>query len=216
MKMLAKKGLALLLAIVMVIGFIPNLSIYANAATYTYNWGVRGEEATALSSAAVAFYSTNAVTYDSLSAKEGAADTAAVPNSELYLALKTLMAENHTYTNSYEAAKELLAYTDCVDGNGKPSCFYTGNELGEWDGGATWNREHTWPQSKSSNDQNTNDVMLLRPTTSTVNSSRNNTAYGESSGYYFPNKEATNGLDIRGDVARSMLYGYVRWGNAEK
>jgi hypothetical protein len=55
--------------------------------------------------------------------------------------------------------------------------------------------------------------MMLRPTSSSVNSSRGNNAYGASAGFYDPN-EVTNGrLNLHGDVARIFLYVYVRWGN---
>jgi len=49
--------------------------------------------------------------------------------------------------------------------------------------------------------------MMLRPTWVSENSSRGNTAYGESGSYYDP------GESTRGDCARIVLYVYTRWGN---
>ena len=219
MNTFVKKGLALLLAIVMVVGFVPNLSIYADAATYTYNWGVRGEAADSLSSAAVAFYNDNGVNYESLSANAGAANVDDVPESALYDALQTLMVENHSVINSYDAVKNYLPYTDCQDGDGIVYGFYTNTAMGSaWgEGDIQWSREHVWPNSKGLDGQDENDVMMLRPEISTVNSGRGNKAYGTATTteFYYPNEECPAGIDVRGDVARVALYQYVRWGNTE-
>ena len=109
----------------------------------------------------------------------------------------------------------MFSYTDCEDAGTTISCFYSGKAIGPaWDSGATWNREHTWPASKSLNESSLDgsDIMTLRPTDKNINSGRGNTAYGVSSGYYDPNKSTTT-YDVPGDVARTMLYTYVRWGN---
>ncbi|MBQ2701948.1 MAG: endonuclease, partial [Clostridia bacterium] len=63
-----------------------------------------------------------------------------------------------------------------------------------------------WPNSKGDGNSE-NDIIMLRPTASDVNSSRGNKAYGESSGYYDP------GASVKGDCARIVLYVYTRWGN---
>ena len=55
--------------------------------------------------------------------------------------------------------------------------------------------------------------MMLRPTSTSENSSRGNTAYGQSSNYYDPNDESNGKYNLHGDVARIFLYVYVRWGN---
>ena len=54
---------------------------------------------------------------------------------------------------------------------------------------------------------------MLRPTATSENSSRSNTAYGESGSYYDPNDESSGTYNLRGDCARIVLYVYVRWGN---
>ena len=53
--------------------------------------------------------------------------------------------------------------------------------------------------------------MMIRPTASSENFGRGNKAYGKSSSYYNPNNESGGKYDLRGDVARIILYQYVRW-----
>ncbi len=176
---------------------------YSNIA----NWGARNEPATFLTTPTQEYYTGN-YTYDILSQKSGSSSQSNVPNSELYKALKSLMSSN-TKPNSYDDNKIYLRYTDCV--NDDPtyiSSFYSAVQLnGYWDYPA-WNREHTWPNSKGLGDKDEDDIMMIRPTAQSENSSRGNTAYGES--YYDPNG---NGQNLRGDCARIVLYVYTRWGN---
>ncbi|MBQ8352454.1 MAG: endonuclease, partial [Clostridia bacterium] len=183
---------------------------YKTAGGYTVNWGARGEDCTFLSSRAVNFYTGNN-TFATLSQKGGGTSQSNAPQSALYKALQAFMKEKHTYQNNYNANNTLLAYTDCVYGSNKISSFYSGKEIGpEWDSAATWNKEHTWPNSKGMGGYDEHDVMMIRPTWVQENSSRGNTAYGESSGYFDPNCEGAN---VRGDCARIVLYVYTRWGN---
>lgn len=234
MNQIMKKSLSMLMALLMIFSLFAGLQIPADAATVDYqygsttaysnvikNWGTRGELATFLSPNAEEFY--DDTSYESLSAKAGSADITLVNTSALYVALYQLMSEAHTKKTSYEHTKNLFQYTDS-QANGVNStaisAFYSGEEVGPaWDSGATWNREHVWPNSKggaSSGDGggiNETDIIMLRPETSSNNSSRGNKAYGVSSGYYFPN--LSNTYDVRGDVARTVLYTYVRWGKEE-
>ena len=215
-----KRVLSLLLALVICIGFAPAFGLDANAATssdvnyvydgkYIYNWGTRGEVATFLSPNAEDFYTGN-YTYDVLSEYSGGTGKSDAPDSALYSSLQNLMKSKQTYVTSYDATKSLFKYTDCQNSGGKISSFYSGKEIGpSWDGG--WNREHTWPNSKGSGSSE-NDITMLRPTSTSENSSRGNTAYGKSSGYYNPNSESGGKYDLRGDVARIFLFVYVRWG----
>ena len=231
---LFKKGIAVLMAMLLILSLLPGISFAADAATVNYqygstskysgvikNWGTREEVATFLSPNAESFYSDTA--YEELIAKSGSSNLTIVDTSALYIALNQLMKGAHTKTNSYEDTKTLMAFTD-IQNNGsvsdKISAFYSGEEVGPgWDSGSTWNREHTWPNSKggsSSSDGggvNEVDIMMIRPETSSNNSSRGNKAYGESSGYYNPNLTTT--YDVRGDAARTILYVYVRWGTEE-
>lgn len=224
MKQLVKRGFAWLLVLIMVIGLLPTVSFAAEQGLVDYqygswgnydsvikNWGIRGELATFLSPNAEAFYSGTSLS--ELLALEGSGDTDTVATSSLYVKLHDLMASAQTKTTSYEDVRYLFQFTD-IQNNGietsQISCIYTGILVGpEWDG-TVFNREHTWPDSKGGNGKHENDIMMLRPEVSKDNVSRSNKAYGESDGYFAPNQN-TN-YDVRGDVARIMLYQYVRWG----
>ncbi len=217
MKNLAKRGLSLLLILAMCISLTVGMCISVASATTIANWGVRGAVALSPSEYISSFY-TGSYTFDALMSLEGSTSSSpsTVAQSELYDALQTLMTDNHTNITSYDETRSLYQYTDCQNGNVSAgiSSFYSGVTIGPaWDSGSTWNREHTWPNSKGLNGSDENDIMMLRPTSVSENSSRGNDAYGESSGYYNPNSEANGKYDLRGDVARIMLYVFVRWGN---
>ena len=191
-------------------------SLYSNCTNVIYNWGSRGTTATFLSPNAEAFYEDNRTSYNTLSALSGASSLSAVPSSQLYTTLRKLMSDNHSYVTKYDDTRDMFAFTDCQNNainSTKISSFYSGSQIGpDWDKGSTWNREHTWPNSKGdANGNGENDIMMLRPASSSENSGRNNTAYGESTGYYNPNKTSGGTYDVRGDVARIVLYVYVRW-----
>ena len=220
-----KSSLAMLLVIVMTftmcVAFVPALGVDASAATvdykyngsYIYNWGTRGEVATYLSPNAEDFYEKYS-SYTELAAFAGGTSATNAPSSALYKELKSLMTGAHTYITSYNATRDLYKYTDCEANGNVISSFYSGKSIGpEWDSGDTWNREHTWPNSKGLAGNDENDIMMLRPTSTSENGARGNKAYGKSSGYYNPNSESNGQYDLRGDVARIFLYVYVRWGN---
>ncbi len=225
MKITMKRSFAVIMALVMCVSvlFGMNLSAFAadNTVNYVYdgtniyNWGTRGTTATFLSPKAEAFYTNNKVTLSGLLNLNGSSTESAVPSSTLYSALHNLMESKHKNVTSYEETKDLFKYTDCQN-SGNPSTissFYSGVAIGpEWDSGSTWNREHTWPNSKGDLAGNgENDIMMLRPASVSENSSRGNKAYGESDGYFNPNDQSGSKYDLRGDVARIILYQYVRW-----
>ena len=225
MNKMTRSSLALLLVMVMLVALIPALQIDSAAATasnvsyvygsngkYIYNWGERGEVATFLSPNAENFYTGNN-SYDVLSAYSGGTSKSNAPSSALYKALQSFMKSEHSHQTSYAETKDLYRYTDCQNNGGKISSFYSGTLIGPAWGEGNWNREHTWPNSKGLGGNDENDIMMLRPTSTSENSSRGNTAYGESGGYYHPNSESGGKYDLRGDVARIFLYVYVRWGN---
>ncbi len=179
---------------------------------YIANWGLRGEVSIFLSIKARDFYSDQENSYEVLSELDGGNGQSDAHSSELYSELKSLMTSNHTHITTYQETRDLYKYTDCERNDiTKISSFYSGHELsGVWDSGATWNREHTWPRSKcvdTSKKNDSADIMMLRPTWVSENSSRGNAAYGESSGYFEPADS------VKGDCARIALYGYIRWGN---
>ena len=219
MNQTAKRILCLILVAALCLGLLSGLIMSVFAASVSYetgnatgfknvikNWGQRGVTATYLSPNAVSFYDENNVTYSSLSQLD---------SNALYTALQDLMTSNHKVITSYGDTRDLYRFTDCQNSdNSKISSFYSGISIGPvWDSGATWNREHTWPNSKGLNGSDEDDIMMLRPTASSENSARGNKAYGESSGYYDPNAISGGAYNLHGDVARIMLYVYVRWGN---
>jgi len=216
-------SLVMALIVCISVSFSLNLPVYAAEVDYVYagsyikNWGVRGEDADFLSPNAEKFYKDNNTSYKALSSLQGSYNRDKVPTSDLYKELQKLMKSNHSHITDYGETRYLYPYTDCQNSaktSDKISSFYSGVEIGPtWDSGKTWNREHTWPNSKGLAGDDENDIMMLRPTASSENSSRGNLAYGESSSFYDPNKESGGKYDVRGDVARIILYQYVRWGN---
>lgn len=225
MKITMKKSFAVIMALVMCVSvlFGMNLSVFAadtNTVTYVkngsyvYNWGQRETEATFLSPMALEFYGENNISLDALLALNGSSTESGVPSSALYKELQSIMKDNQSFQTSYEGTKNLFQYTDCQNSGGAISSFYSGLSVGPtWDN--SFNREHTWPNSKGDLSGNgENDIMMLRPTSTSENSSRGNKAYGTTTTtqYYNPNDEGNGAYDLRGDVARIVLYVYVRWG----
>ena len=107
--------------------------------------------------------------------------------------------------------------------------YYDGSSMnGTWDGGTTYNREHTWPQSKGADDgiDMGHDMQSVRPANASINSGRGNAAYGEGDSYYNPDTDKKiNGINntnyksinlgtYRGDCARVIMYDYLMYGEA--
>lgn len=171
------------------------------------NWGARGEDCTFLTAYAQDYYVGN-FSWNTLSAYQGGTGTSDAYSSQLYDALQDMMQTKHTYIIDYKHTRAYFAFTDCVSNDySQISSFYSGNMVAAAWTGKTYNREHTWPNSKGLGGADEDDIMMLRPTINSENTSRGNTAYGESSGYFDP------GQDVRGDCARIALYVYTRWGN---
>ena len=179
---------------------------------YIYNWGRRDEVATFLTTYAVSYY-TGSYSYAQLSSLSGSssASASAIYSSALGTAIHSMLVSKQHYVTNYASLKTLLKYTDCTESNtSRLSSFYSGRQVSnQWDG-STWNREHTWPNSKGLEGNDENDIMMIRPTVTSENNSRGNTAYGESSGYFDPDG---NGQNLHGDIARLMLQHLMRWGN---
>ncbi len=192
-------------------GYTSASDVKYNISTYISNWGARGEDCKFLTTYAKNYY-IGSYTYETLSSKSGGSSQSTAPSSALYSALKNMMTAKHKFINDYGDNRDLLKYTDCVSNNiSKISSFYSGTMFSSvWDKGDTWNREHTWPNSKGLGGSDENDIMMIRPTITSENGARGNKAYGQGSGYYDP------GVSVRGDCARIVLYVYTRWGNTSK
>ncbi len=146
-------------------------------------------------------------------------------NTTLFGSLNTLMGntcKNGQSGYDYGALRyEYVNVDRDLNTAGKIIGFYNGATLsGTWNTG--WNREHTWPQSKGANKNIPmgHDMQSVRPTSTSVNSSRGNDAFGESGSYYDPNEIAINNSNYqkknngsyRGDCARVIMYDYIVYG----
>ena len=192
---------------------------------------------TSLSDAAQAYYH-DGCQYDSLSALSGAADPAtghtAMQDNELFDALHTLMTATHGYKTSYSGyAPGSLAYfwasTDAVNSGSTYTMFYS--DVPADTEGIKLNREHIWPKSRASYVQSNGgaDLHHLRPAVSTLNNAKSDHLFGDINGVYTDGVKAgsVNGEicywvkndadlfeckdDVKGDVARILLYVYCRW-----
>ena len=165
-------------------------------------------------------YYTGTYSYSTLSALSG---------NDLFGALNTLMGNTSRIGNSsfsYNSLRDQYKNVDKdLNRSGYIIGYYNGASFsGVWDSGKTWNREHTWPQSKGADKSIPmgHDMQSVRPTHTSVNSSRGNDAYGESGAYYDPDEvsisnsyyKTTNMGSYRGDAARVILYDYIVYGEA--
>jgi len=164
-----------------------------------------------------AAYYTGDYAYDNLFSKDG---------NDLFGLLNTLMGSTSKIGSGYSYDKLRSNYVKVdkdLNNSGYIIGYYDGSSFkGTWDSGKTWNREHTWPQSKGA-DKSTPmgyDMQSVRPASTSVNSDRGNTAYGESSKYYDPDDvkisnsyyNKNNLGTYRGDAARVIIYDYVVYG----
>lgn len=138
-------------------------------------------------------------------------------SSNIKLDLYDIISANYN-KHSYKENNTVLKYTDPdPSGNGNIICLYTGQSLS---GG--WNKEHVWAKSHGfpgSSTEPYSDAHHLRPTLTTINSSRSNLDFGEVSGgksdsygnkwdsYHFEPRD-----EVKGDVARMMFYMETRYG----
>ena len=201
-------------------------SIYAAATgqptkySSQYNSGTRGVVATTLNGTSADAYYNGSYEYDVLSQKS---------STEIKNSLMTLMRTTHTYISTYNDCHYKADRTDCENEDGRVSLIYTSYSatMSQWNG---WNREHVWPQSLGGGNTTGGgaDLHHIRPSDAGVNSSRGNKKYGEVNGgtakygsnpasgvlggYY--NSTYYEPLDnVKGDIARIVLYVWVRWGS---
>ncbi|MCR5635732.1 MAG: endonuclease [Clostridiales bacterium] len=229
-----KAVLSLIIAIVLIIGTIPLGVRSANAAAMNYNDGTRHKVCGDFSIAADNYYS-GAYSFDTIKSQKGDSSNNSLTamHSEIYDTLYTLMSDTQTYYPKYGGyTRNSLAYywqfTDASEG--KEGYWYFYSDVKNTEFNATMNREHVWAKSNASFYQKNggSDLHHLRPTISYVNSSRNNYTFanvkGKISDY---NTQKVDGKDviwyskslnkvevaddIKGDVARILLYVYVRW-----
>lgn len=215
MKHFAKRALSLLLILCMVAALFAGLTT-ASAA----NQLRRGTVCTSLSAQAKAYYTGN-YTYDTMSKLQGGTTSCLTTvNSAMYKQLKTLMSSTMTNSVSY---KSLTSYWPDTDNS---NFFYSNTSYS-----GTVSREHVWPKSRASFYQSNggSDLHHLRPENDGVNSARYNYTMGNVKGvipgcstytfggqtvlWYSKGNDLVEVADyVKGDVARILLYVYVRWG----
>ena len=220
-----KRIVSLVLVFVLLLSSIP-----AVGAASGHNTETRHVVCTSLSSQARSYY-TGSYTYDNIAAlTPGNTSCLSTVNSAMFKSLHTLMSGTQTKSVSYKSLAEYWKDTDSTTSASKPILFYS-DVLSN-----SYNREHVWPKSRASFYQSNggSDLHHLRPTDSTINSTRGNHTMGnvKASGttyetkanggrtvLWYNAKYSKNGCDglvevndnIKGDVARILLYVYVRW-----
>ena len=160
------------------------------------------------------------------------ANLISLTNDALFGRLNTLMETTckHKKGSGYDYDDLRYEYVNVdrdLNNPGQIILYYNGaTHTGVWDAGKTWNREHTWPQSKGAYpvDGPINwDMQSVRPASASLNSGRGNTAYGEGPGYYDPDEDIQidnsnynpNNLGTyHGDCACVIMYDYLVYGEA--
>ncbi|MCL1126980.1 endonuclease [Shewanella surugensis] len=158
------------------------------------------------------------------------ADASNLTGETLKSALNTII-DTHT-SLSYSQVWDALETTDeDPDNSGNVILFYTQRSQNKASrvGGAganndqnDWNREHIWPKSHgfpSSGDDAYTDIHHLRPSDESVNSTRGNLDFDDSSsnsiseapGTYYDTDSFEPMDSLKGDVARMIFYMDVRY-----
>ena len=235
-----KRTIAALLCLMLLVSVLAGIPAYASAPSASSigkNMGKRHEVCTGLSDAAKAYYPDGS-TYSELIALPGTATDSSVEaiGSPLFNKLKSMMQPVDTI--SYSSLTSYWKYTDATEGSSDACLFYSDVVS------SSYNREHVWPKSRGNFYQSGagSDIQHLRPTDSTINSTRGNMTMGNvkaKSGYTVKTKDYNGktvlwyisnytdndcqGLvevadNVKGDVARIYLYVYVTYGaeNANK
>lgn len=191
-----------------------------------------------LSDSASRYYS-GEYSYERLSQLNGCADNlnsyTACQNNELYNALQTHMSQTHkNYTVYSGSSKNSLTScwktADAYEGKDAFVMFYS--DLPSDSELVTLNREHIWAKSKASFNQQLggSDLHHIRPADEKINSKRSDYTFGYVDKAFSDSNETvsiddtvagyTNAKaqlfepkdDVKGDVARILLYVYCRWG----
>ena len=232
-----KRVFAFISVILCVILLIPSASAYGTLPDV--NEQPRHIVCDELSDMAQAYYAGDHQ-YNALSSLTGALDITtgytAMQDNELFTALHDLMADTHQYHSTYSGYNAgSLAYfwasTDAVNSGSTYTMFYS--DVPADTEGIKLNREHIWPKSRASfgtkKGSGGADLHHLRPAESSLNSAKSDHLFGNINGVYTEGvKEGSvNGEvcywvnkgedlfeckdDVKGDVARILLYVYCRW-----
>lgn len=213
-----------LLVVLMLFAMMCFTNASAATGTVVSNTGVRHTVCTSLSIQAKKYYSTNKADFDNFSKlKGGSSNCLTTVNSALFDKLHDLMEKTMTDTVTY---KSLTTYWEKTDANNASNnaCIFYSDEIS-----SSYNREHVWPKSHASFHEKNGgaDPHHLRPTDSAVNSTRSNSCFtnvrkkfssystknynGKTVLYYKGQEYVEVNDNIKGDVARILLYVYCRW-----
>lgn len=153
---------------------------------------------------------------------------------ELQNGLSILMANTQTEIIAYKDLKTCLSTTDSdlMDDNSMITLYTRDIIDGTWNE-SLWNREHVWCKNHSNGlytavQENTkgagSDIHHVRPALMTINSTRSNVPYGivnkssatqiGDTGNYFGNNIFEPSDEIKGDIARILMYVYVRYSSS--
>ena len=223
-----KKLLAIILALAVMLSVLLGIPVNAATGTVVSNTGVRHTVCTSLSSQAIKYYNTNDALYDDISLLQGGSDNCLTTvDSALFDELHNLMSTTMTNTSfSYNSSSTGLQTnwpkTDANNGSSTHVYFYSDTVSS-----ANLSREHVWPKSHASFHEKTGsggaDPHHLRPEDSTINSNRSSYTMGNVSSpsktysyngktvLYYANSTIEVNDNIKGDVARILLYVYCRW-----
>lgn len=211
---------------------LSSLAVLGVSLTLTaVNFGGQKMEA---AEASTGNYTTNASTYYS--------GITATSGTKLLGQLHDLMCKTHKTYTTYNDCKDPTSVYKADPGTSSSYVrdFYTEHNISKaWGSGAvgTWNREHVWCQSLSNNLWGTtgggSDLHHLRPTETTLNSTRNNHPYGEVSSHNSTTTKYAKDTNknyitsyvggyvegdcfepvdgVKGDVARILMYVYTHY-----
>lgn len=216
MKRFSTRVLSFLLILALVVSALASMLSVSALST---NTATRHQVCTQLSSQAKSYY-TGQYTYDNMSQLEGGTTSCLeAVNSPLYKSLHNLMETTMTNSVTY---KKLTSYWPDTDNN---LLIYSDKKTS-----SNISREHVWPKSRASFHESGggSDLHHLRPEDATINSTRGNYTMGNVRGvisgystksydgkdvlYYSSGRDLVEVNDnIKGDVARILLYVYVRW-----
>jgi len=236
---LSSRLLAFLLMIAIALSMLPSVTVFAATGTLTRNTAVRHVVCEQLSTKAKAYY-TGSNVYESLSQLSGVSaptnSYTATQNNPLYTALQTLMTDTQQKISEYNPSGEtntelsyLWDYTDASAGSNEYLYFYTDIPADDY-GTSELQREHIWPRSRASFDYLNGgaDLHHLRPSIGTVNSAKSDHRFANVRNNYSTYSTTTiDGKDViwvnansgvlevrdnvKGDIARILLYVYCRW-----
>ena len=220
-----KRSTMRILSFLLILSLVVSLFASTLTVSAATNRGTRHELCTSLSSQAKAYYTGN-YTYEKLSVLGGdnSGSSLKAMDSQLFGALHDLMDDTMTDSVSYNSLTSYWPDTDANNGSSDAVLFYSDVVS------SSYNREHVWPKSRASFYQRNggSDLHHLRPTNSKVNSTRGNLTMGNVVGvissyetysysgktvlWYSTSADLVEVADnIKGDVARIMLYVWCRW-----